>query len=135
MAQNVVIANPIINSPFAEPSRHFFFDEEGITDRIVESRRRSEYFVPIARPKKKSKDKQLTFDDWTADRIEENKTVNFIRQRVSAWREGNYAEITSRTRRLLEYWKNSDRFRRLFFCQIEALETLTTFHAKWHGWN
>jgi hypothetical protein len=55
MAQNVVIANPIINSPFAEPSRHFFFDEEGITDRIVESRRRSEYFVPIARPKKKSK--------------------------------------------------------------------------------
>lgn len=134
MAQNVVIANPIINSPFAEPSRHFFFDEEGITDRIVQNRRRSEYFVPIARPKKKSKDKQLTFDDWTADRIEENKTVNFIRQRVAGWREGNYAEITSRTRRLLEHWKNTDRFR-LFFCQIEALETLTTFHAKWRGWN
>jgi type III restriction enzyme len=26
-----VIENPIINSPFEEPSRHFKFDDEGIT--------------------------------------------------------------------------------------------------------
>ena len=28
----VVIENPIINSPFEEPSRHFKFDDEGITN-------------------------------------------------------------------------------------------------------
>jgi type III restriction enzyme len=124
MAKRVVIENPIINSPFAEPKRHFRFDDEGITSQIVDSRRDSSYFMPIARPKKKGKDKQLTFDDWTADRIEENKTVNYIRRRVWDWRDGGYRGITTVTRRLLEHWKVEDRFRRLFFCQIEALETV-----------
>jgi type III restriction enzyme len=122
--RQVVIQNPTINSPFEEPRRHFFFDDEGITNRIVERRRVSAYFVPIAQPRKKGKGQQLTLGDWTADRIEENKTINFIRERVRMWREGGYPQITSRTRRLLEHWRRPDRFRRLFFCQIEALETL-----------
>ena len=46
--RSVVIENPIINSPFAEPCRHFRFDDEGITNEIVESRRVSQYFIPIA---------------------------------------------------------------------------------------
>ena len=49
----VVIENPIINSPFDEPTRHFRFTDEGITDEIDAGRRISSYFVPIARPKKK----------------------------------------------------------------------------------
>ena len=71
MAKQVVIANPIINSPFDEPERHFRFDDEGITDEIVGQRRASSYFVPIAQPKKKGKLKQLAFDtEWTKDRID-----------------------------------------------------------------
>ena len=46
----VVIENPIINSPFDEPTRHFRFTDEGITNEIVDGRRTSSYFVPIARP-------------------------------------------------------------------------------------
>jgi len=76
------IENPILNSPFEEPRRHFRFDENGITDQIVAARRASSYFIPIAQPKKKSKDHQQTFEGWTEDRIEENKTVNAIRPRV-----------------------------------------------------
>ncbi len=57
--KSVVIENPILNSPFEMPRRHFQFDEDGITDKIAESRRPSSYFVPIANPKKKGK--QLTF--------------------------------------------------------------------------
>jgi hypothetical protein len=34
----VVIENPIINSPFDEPTRHFRFNEEGITDEEVAGR-------------------------------------------------------------------------------------------------
>ena len=30
----IVIENPILNSPYDEPRRHFFFDEDGITDRV-----------------------------------------------------------------------------------------------------
>jgi len=82
-----VIENPVINSPFREPNCHFRFDDEGITDDIIDGRRTSAYFVPIAQPRKKGQ-KQLAFDtEWTKDRIEENKVVNQIRARVKLWRD------------------------------------------------
>ena len=34
-----VIENPILNSPYREPSRHFQFDDDGITSEIAEGRR------------------------------------------------------------------------------------------------
>jgi type III restriction enzyme len=118
----VVIENPILNSPYEEPTRHFRFSDEGITNEIVESRRVSSYFMPI--PAAKKKGKQLAFDtEWTKDRVEENKFINRIRGRVAQWRQGGYVGITKTTRQLLEYWKRPDRERKLFFCQIEALET------------
>ena len=121
--KQVVIENPILNSPFEEPRRHFKFTEDGITDEIVESRRVSQYFIPIPRPKKKSP-KQLSFEtQWTADRIEENRLINQIREAVAKWRMGGYIGITKTTARLLEYWKRPEREHKLFFCQIEALET------------
>jgi type III restriction enzyme len=40
-----VIENPIINSPYREPTRHFVFDEDGITNEIAHVRRRSAYLV------------------------------------------------------------------------------------------
>jgi type III restriction enzyme len=119
----VVIENPILNSPYEEPRRHFKFTEDGITDEIVEDRRISQYFIPIPRPKKKNP-KQLSFEtQWTADRIEENKLINQIREAVEKWCKGDYVGITRITARLLEYWKRPERERKLFFCQIEALET------------
>jgi type III restriction enzyme len=94
--QQVVIENPILNPPFLEPTRHFRFSDEGITNEIVEARRVSSYFIPIARPKKKGKSAQLAFDtEWTRDRIEENAFINRVRGRVSLWRKGNYEGITS----------------------------------------
>ncbi len=122
MAQ-VVIENPIINSPFDEPTRHFRFSDEGITNHIEDGRRSSSYFVPIARPKKKGAKQQVFETEWTQDRIEENKLVNDIRRRVSLWRTGGYLGVTSTTARLLAYWNDPSREKKLFFCQIEALET------------
>ena len=121
--RQVVIENPIINSPFDEPTRHFRFTEEGITDEIVDGRRTSSHFVPIARPKKKGS-KQLQFDtEWTKDRIEENKLVNDIRRRVAMWRQGGYVGVTPTTARLIAWWTDPNREKKLFFCQNEALET------------
>ena len=120
---DALIENPILNSPFFEPNRHFKFTDEGISNDIVAGRRSSSYFIPIARPKKKGK--QLAFDtEWTQDRIEENKTVNRIRQRVGIWRDGGHVGVTPTTAALLRYWTDPERERKLFFCQIEALETL-----------
>ncbi len=118
----VVIENPILNSPFDEPCRHFRFSEDGITNEVVESRRSSSYFVPIPRPRKRGS--QLSFEtEWTEDRLKENEFINQVRQRVAQWRRGGRVGITRTTARLLEYWTRPDRERRLFFCQIEAMET------------
>ena len=60
----VVLSNPILNSPFAEPSRHYRFSDEGITDEICSGRWASGYFLPIASPR--TKGGQLKFDtEWT----------------------------------------------------------------------
>ena len=117
-----VIANPILNSPFKEPSRHFRFNDEGITDQIADGRRESGYFLPIASPRKKGG--QLKFEtEWTQDRFLSSPRINRIRERVKAWRAGGYVGVTRTTERLLHYWNDPDRERKLFFCQREALET------------
>lgn len=120
---DVIIENPILNSPFEAPRRHFRFTEEGITDEVVEGRRISQYFVPIPRSRKRNP-KQISFEtEWTADRLEENQTINRIRERVGVWRQGGYRGVTPVTARLLDYWQRPGRERRLFFAQVEALET------------
>jgi type III restriction enzyme len=62
--------------------------------------------------------------EWTRDRIEENKFINCVREKVRAWREGGYLGVTPVTKQLLNYWNNPEREKKLFFCQIEALETI-----------
>jgi len=124
--KQVVIENPVINSPFEEPARHFRFSEDGITNEIAADRRLSSYFIPIASPRKK-KTGQLSFDtQWTEDRIEENKFINQVRGKVKEWREGRYTrDVTKTTARLLEHWTHPDRdpSRRFFYCQVEAVQT------------
>ncbi len=133
------IANPVINSPFEEPKRHFKFDESGITSQIIPQRRKSAYFVPIPAPRRRGGQQlRLDFESWTADRQEENPLINQIRERVGIWRKGGYQGITRTTRSLLDYWQRPGREQRLFFAQIEALETaiyLTEVAQKYNdGW-
>jgi len=41
--RQLVIDNPVINSAFLEPGKHFKFSDDGSTDEIVEARRPSAY--------------------------------------------------------------------------------------------
>src|SRR5438128_4856977 len=118
----VTIDNPILNSPYREPTRHFRLDANNeVTNTIDAGRRGSSYFLPIAAPKKKGA-------PGLFDAIEEKRTesghVNRIRQLVKQWRDLGCPDITPVTRALLEHWHAEYRFRPLFFCQLEALETL-----------
>jgi type III restriction enzyme len=110
------ITNPIINSPFEQPQRHYRFTEIGITNEIQFGRRESVYFVPLAKLKSQS-------GTAAANEYRSNQLINEIRQRVARWREQGYPQVTRLTHRLLEYWNDSRRERRLFFCQLEAIET------------
>ena len=47
---------PILNSPYARPSRHWRLDSEGQpTDEIVEGRREVSFLAPIPKPRKRGR--------------------------------------------------------------------------------
>ena len=45
---------PILNSPYAYPGRHWELENSLPTDRIVERRRQSEYIVPVPPARRQS---------------------------------------------------------------------------------
>nr|WP_206443321.1 DEAD/DEAH box helicase family protein [Candidatus Protofrankia californiensis] len=123
---STVIENPIINSPYAEPKRHWQFDEQGlITDELAATRRPSESWIPVPAPRKgrgKAIQTELDILD-VAERRRRNEQVDQIRERVDIWRQRGYPNVTPTTRRLLEYWSDEERENRVLFCQREAAET------------
>ena len=118
------IDNFILNGPFEEPSRHWRFDAEGITDEVVEGRRPSAYFMPIpASKRKKAAQQEIVFQEWSEDRIEETRFVNELRDEVTRWRETGWHGATHTSKALLRHWTDPGRARRLYFAQLEAVET------------
>jgi len=53
-----------------------------------------------------------------------NKRINALRDLVDRWRTGGYEGATPTTRSLLEHWTHPDRTPRLYWAQLEALETI-----------
>ncbi|MDP3298203.1 MAG: DEAD/DEAH box helicase family protein, partial [Thermodesulfovibrionia bacterium] len=106
----------IINSPYEEPKHFWSYDRETRTFSLKEGRRPAGYVI--------ASESSKAFDDPGI--FIEIPIVNKIRPRVKAWREAGYAGVTGITKRLLEHWNNSEEreFRRFFFCQLEAIETL-----------
>ena len=49
------IDNPILNSPYKQPDRHYAIGPQGPTGEVKDGRRPSEFFVPIAVSKKGKK--------------------------------------------------------------------------------
>ena len=119
----VNIDNPVINSPFEEPQRHFKFNARGITEEIADGRRRSEYFMPFPKPKKQSQGTPILPEILDRELREANPFINSMRTQVTAWRNSGYPGVTPTTRRLLAHWNNPANEPRLFFCQREAVET------------
>lgn len=118
--------SPILNSPYFEPIQHFGSDDRGLTDEIVGSRRPSSTYVPVPRQKTKQKQLELNIAEgaFGKELQRENDFVNKIRTKIGEWRSQSYSGVTKTTRDLLAYWQDETRENKLFFCQIEALETL-----------
>ena len=109
------IDNLIVCSPYEMPARHWRYDRSRREFDLVEERRSAGFLT--ATPDSK------TFDDPGI--FHELELVNRIRKRVDAWRQNGYPGVTSITKQLLEFWHNPEpRDNKLFFCQLEAIETL-----------
>ncbi|MYC74035.1 MAG: restriction endonuclease [Gemmatimonadetes bacterium] len=129
---------PVLNSPYERPSRHWELDETGQpTQQIVESRRRASFIsaVPTSKKQRGSSANQASFVfDKAARELETDnqqyelmQTINGVRQQVDRWRglpNPSQWQVTPETARLLQHWRHH-RFSgtRPFFCQVEAVET------------
>ncbi|HEY7495637.1 MAG TPA: DEAD/DEAH box helicase family protein, partial [Candidatus Tectomicrobia bacterium] len=129
--------HPILNSPYAYPTRHWELDAEGQpTQRVLEQRRRAEFITPIPKPRKRkgsAAQQQLIFDEGKGlstqvQQYDHTAIINAVRQQVDRWRNlphPNQWQVTPETARLLQHWRQhqfSDI--RPFFCQVEAVETV-----------
>ena len=128
---------PILNSPYGYPAKHWELDGDGQpTQRVIESRRTAEFITPIPKPRKRRTSKsqqQLALEEGEGRAAEDQQyeiaaRVNEVRQRVDRWRSlpnPNDWGVTAETARLLRHWRDHDFAGiRPFFCQIEAVETL-----------
>ena len=128
LAAMTALNNPILNTPFAPPEKHWLLDDSGTpTGETVEQRRRSEYIVAVATPKRKrGGQEELILDDTATNERHPNDRINAIRAEIDQWRglpEASWG-VTYETARLLKHWRATDRERPLFFCQTEAAETI-----------
>ena len=121
-----VLSNPILSSPYEPPTAHFEIEPgQGPSGRILDGRRPSESFIPVA-PQRKGRraaaQSALDFDD-TGDRREVNSLINDVRYQVELWRGRRYQGVTPISRKLLEHWADAERENRVLYCQREAAET------------
>jgi type III restriction enzyme len=126
---------PILNSPYSYPARHWELVDGQPTGRIIEARRRSELITPVPMPKKRRRkpgQEEMVFGDahgLSTKEQEYNPTpiINEIRSCVDSWRNlpnPNDWLVTPETARLLQHWRHHlFQNQRPFFCQIEAVET------------
>jgi type III restriction enzyme len=127
---------PILNTPYRYPSRHWELDKDGQpTQQIKESRRCAEFITPIPKPRKRSgsaQQSQLPFDEGKGlstqnQQYAHTAIINGIRQQVDRWRQlpdSRQWHVTPETARLLQHWRHHTFGAiRPFFCQIEAVET------------
>jgi type III restriction enzyme len=138
---------PVLNSPYACPGRHWELDAQGQpTQKILDSRRQAAYITPIPKPRKQKSAPKQKGDDQGLFVFNEGKNlstaaqmydpipvINAIRFHVDAWRRiPNPADwkVTPETARLLRHWRGAEQVGhtdgnfRPFFCPVEAVETL-----------
>lgn len=117
-APTQAVPDPVINKPYDEPHQHWRYGSDGVPS-IVGERRRASYWYKTDRTGAAQQD--LLADEESDDLP----LVNRLREDVKRWRQAGYRGASGVTRDLFAHWGNPERApRRLFFCQVEAAETI-----------
>ncbi len=105
---------PILNAPYAYPSRHWELDDAcQPTQKILEARLRAEFITPIPSPKKQKgapKQETFIFHEGTgltsaAQSYDHTAVINGVRHEVDRWRldpDPNHWRVTPKAGRLLQ---------------------------------
>lgn len=110
------VPEPIICSPFREPTQHYWL-EEGIPPDKREGRRPAGYWYRDPRG-------GVQGGGGSRGVWREMPLVNLIRARMEEWRKEGRPGVTRITAELLAWWERDGRNPRLFFAQREAVETV-----------
>jgi len=118
--------NPILNSPYEEPTLHYATDKDGSLNYqdIRKGRRIFTHDIHVIPTRQGPQGQMFEINDFE----EEYSThvINLCRKEVGKWREDKYPGTTRVTKELLNFWfENPERHAliRLFFAQREAVET------------
>jgi len=112
------VEKPILCSPYVEPNLYWQYDRTTGEAQKMPGRRPSRYWY-------KTKDDargQLALE--LSEGEDDLHTVNQLREDVARWRASNFEGATPVSKELLNYWASAERSRRLFFCQLEAVQTV-----------
>ena len=112
------VEEPILCSPYAEPDLHWLYDPSTGVPSQNPGRRAASYWYKTERAG--SAQMELLAEEERDDLP----LVNALRADVRRWRKSNWEGASQASKRLLRHWWRADRPRRLFFCQIEAVETV-----------
>ncbi len=114
--------DPVLCSPYHPPDRHWALDDMGRAERNrppVDGRR-PPVRISVPEDRKTGRQQALHLGDRKL-----NQTVEQVRAEVGRWRDDGYPGVTATTRRLLHHWTDPGAMKhRLFFAQVEAVETL-----------
>ncbi len=115
---NYEVSEPILNSPYEEPSAHWHIEEDKVPEKR-EGRRAAGYYwyrdpkAPVADTEHEARGVWQPLEQ-----------VNQIRDGIQKWRAAGYPGASRTTIDLLNYWQREGREHRLFFAQLEAAETI-----------
>jgi len=116
------VESPVICNPYEEPQKYWNYNRETGRAQIEDGRRPAAYWYKIKDAGTKKDQLTVAFD--TEEGRRDLELVNKLRNDVRRWRERLWEGATNVTKDLLQHWWRSDRERRLFFCQLEAAETI-----------
>jgi type III restriction enzyme len=111
------VPKPILCSPFKKPDKHWLYNPGTGQPTENPGRREAGYWYKTERT-------GLQRGLFTEEQRDDLPLINALRKDVDRWREAKYRGASNVTKELLRHWSREDRGRRLFFCQLEAVETM-----------
>lgn len=112
------VDKPILCSPYTEPDKHWLYDTRTGIPSKTPGRRPAHYWFKTER----TGSAQMSL--LAEEERDDLPLVNALRDDVRRWRESGWTNASETSKKLLRHWWREDRARRLFFCQIEAVETI-----------
>ena len=115
---NRFFEQPILNSPYAYPARHWELHESGQpTQKVIENRRSVAFITPIPKPRKRKRVEEqttLVFDEGMGLSTEKQQydptpVINNLRTHIDKWRnlpDPASWRVTPETARLLQHWRH-----------------------------